>query len=898
MRRAVGLVVRLLSRLIQLAIVLLTLVLVVVMVFGAITTQRGWPQTSGVVSLAGLHGQVQVVRDQNGILEITADDPHDLFMAQGYAHAQERMWQMEISRRIGAGRLSELFGSSTVDTDRYVRTLGWRIAAQRDLEAMSPDSVAILRAYAEGVNAWINEHNGRLSTSFVFAGLKAGIGGVGGYTLEPWTALDTATWQKVQAWSLGGNLDTEIFRLLADARLGSRAKTDELFPAYDSTAPVITPTGLKGSGGAGAPGGTAAVRTSTGAAATTAIALTPGNASALADIARMSSSVTALAGLDRGDGLVGSHGVGSNNWVVSGDRTQSGKPILANDPHLGFSMPSVWIINGLHCREVDDACPWNVAGVSFPGAPGVVLGHNAHIAWGATNVGPDTQDLFLESVDKGDPTRYIFEGRSTPFDVRHETIKVAGGADVALDVRSTGHGVVLSDVDSRLKDGPVLSLRWTTTAETDLALESFFKIDIASNFDEFRAAFDGYGSPSQNFIYADVDGHIGYVLPGLISLREPATPAAACAAGATCLPTYDDGDRVRDGASGAAEWVGYVPRKALPWQLDPAGGQIVSANNAAVDDKYPYFIGDDWDPGYRAARISQLLAEVKGKLTVDDMRPIEMDTQVLRSDSMIPALLSLNPNPATSEGTLLLQRIADWDGQCDEDSYGCAAYMAVELALQRAIFDDDLGPIARDYVGTPFAWKALVQTLLTPSSRWWDLSVPGADPTHDPTGLVGAAIDGAAADLKKTQSDPANWHWGTFHKVTFREGTLGSSGILPLELYFNPPGRGVAGADGAIDNNYYRISRAYPDPQDPDYTLLGLGEVFDVTNGPSLRFIADMNDLDGAQIVITTGQSGNPFAAHYGDMIALWASGETVALPFSAGNVAASAVETLTLSPR
>jgi len=897
MRRAGGLVVRALSRLIQLALVLVTLALVVVMVFGAITTQRGWPQTTGTITLPFLNSQVQVIRDRNGILQITADDPHDLFMAQGYVHAQERMWQMEISRRIGAGRLSELFGSSTLDTDRYVRTLGWRIAAQRDLDAMSPDSKAILEAYSAGVNAWIDEHNGRLSTPFVFTGLKAGIGGVGGYTLEPWTPLDTATWQKVQAWSLGGNIDTEVFRLLADARLGSQARTDELFPAYDSTAPVITPTGLKGSGGAGAPGGTAAASASSGTEATAALALTPGREAALADIARLSSTVAAMAGLDRGDGLVGSHGVGSNNWVVSGHRTQSGKPILANDPHLGFSMPSVWIINGLHCRQVSDTCPWDVAGVSFPGAPGVVLGHNAHIAWGATNVAPDTQDLFLESVDKADPTRYIFKGQSVPFAVRHETIKVAGGADVELDIRSTGHGVVLSDVDGRLKDGPVLSLRWTTTAETDLALESFFKIDVATNFDEFKAAFDGYGSPSQNFIYADVKGHIGYVLPGLIPLRDPATPAPACAA-STCIPTYDRGDRVRDGASGTEEWVGYVPRDALPWQLDPAGGQIVSANNAPVDGQYPYYIGDDWDPGYRAARISQLLGEIKGKITVDDMRSIEMDAHVPRSTSMIAALMSLKPNPATAEGQLLLQRVRDWDGACDVNSYGCAAYMTIELALQRAIFDDDLGPIARDYVGTPFAWRALVQTLLTPSSRWWDLNVEGVAPTHDPTGLVSSAIDGAAAELKKTQSDPANWHWGTFHKVTFKEGTLGSSGILPIELYFNPSGRAVAGADGTIDNNYYRISRAYADPQDPDYTPLGLGEVFDVTNGPSLRFIADMNDLDAAQIVITTGQSGNPFAAHYGDMIPLWASGQTVELPFSARNVAASAVETLTLSPR
>jgi penicillin amidase len=274
-----------------------------------------------------------------------------------------------------------------------------------------------------------------------------------------------------------------------------------------------------------------------------------------------------------------------------------------------------------------------------------------------------------------------------------------------------------------------------------------------------------------------------------------------------------------------------------------------------------------------------------------------MDTKVLRADSVIPALMALNPAPSTGDGQVLLQRIRDWDHECTIDSYGCAAYMAVELALQRAIFDDELGPIARDYVGSPFAWRALVAVLQAPSSAWWNVTGSDSASTHDPAGLIASAIDGAAADLRKADGDPASWHWGTLHQVTFRESTLGMSGILPLELYFNPAGRGVAGADGTIDNNYYRISRAYPDPAKPEYKPVGLGQVFEVSNGPSLRFTVDMSDLDAAEIMITTGQSGNPFDAHYGDLIPLWAIGESVALPFSASNVAASAVEALTLAP-
>ncbi|MEO8273538.1 MAG: penicillin acylase family protein [Chloroflexota bacterium] len=882
---------RLVVQLVQLVVLLLILALLAVVVMGAVTTQRGWAQTSGTLTVKALHRPATVQRDRAGIIQITADDRHDLFVAQGYVHAQERMWQMEISRRIGAGRLAELFGKSQLETDTYIRTLGWRVAAERDLAAMSPESIAILQAYADGINAWIDEHNGNLSTPFVVAGVLSGNLGVGGYALEPWTPLDTATWQKVQAWSLGGNLDQEIFRLLADGTLGA-ARTDELFPEYSDGAPVITPTGLAGSGGAGAGSGPV----SAGQRQDAPVALTSEHASALADLARIGSSISALAGLDRGDGLVGSHGVGSNNWVVSGDRTISGKPILANDPHLGFGMPSVWIMNGLHCRTIQAGCAWDVVGVSFPGAPAVVLGHNARIAWGATNVGPDTQDLFLETPSTVDPAGfYIYKGASVAFEIRHETIKVAGGADVVVNVRSTRHGVVLSDVDKRLAGGPVLALRWTTTAEADTALETFFKVDNATSFDEFKAAFDGYGSPSQNFIYADVDGHIGYVLPGLIPIR-----AGGCPPNARCAYVpgrHDTGERVRDGTSGAAEWTGYIPRDQLPWQLDPAGGQIVSANNAAVDAQFPYWLGRDWDPGYRAARIIDRLAAIPGKIGAEDMREIQMDTYVGRADKVMPRLEAIGPDTKTEDGRLLWQSMVNWDHQCGVESTGCAAYMTVELALERAIFDDELGALAREYVGSTFSWEALISLLGRPLNAWWQDTTPGAPEGINAATTAGAAIDATAAALRKAYGDPANWTWGRLHTVQFKEGTLGSSGILPLEWYFDPAAIPVAGADGAIDNNYYRVSRAYPDPEDPDYVPLGITEVFGVTNGPSYRLTVDMNDLDGARIMITTGQSGNPFDPHYGDMIGPWARGETVSLPFSRPNIAASTVQTLTLSP-
>jgi penicillin amidase len=878
MRGALGFGGRLVVRLFKLVVLVVILALLAVLVMGAITTSRGWPQTTGTIAIDGLTGNVRVVRDNAGILHLTADDPHDLFMAQGYVHAQERMWQMEISRRIGAGRLAELFGASALDRDKYIRTLGWREAAKRDLEAMSPATKAILQAYSDGVNAWITEHDGRLSTPFVVAGLLSGSGGIGGFKLEPWTPLDTATWQKVQAWSLGGNVDSEIFRLLADARLGSPARTDELFPPYDPTMPVITPSGLEGSGGAGA---TAAAPVIISAHVDATASLSDEHVAALADLGRLGSSVSAMAGLGQTAGLIGSNGIGSNNWVVSGEHTRSGDPILANDPHLGFGMPSVWIMNGLHCRQVTEACPWDVVGVTFPGAPAVVLGHNAQIAWGATNVNPDTQDLFLISPDTSDPQgHYLHDGQRLAYDVRREPIKVAGGDTIVLEVRSTVQGVVLSDVDDRLRGGPILALRWTSTAEVDLTLESFFHIDVASNFDEFRAAFDSYGSPSQNFVYADVDGHIGYVLPGLIPTRGGA-----------------DGARVRNGGSSADDWTGYIPREDLPWQLDPAGGQIVSANNAAVDDGYPFAIGNEWDPGYRAARITELLSQAGEKVDVDTMRDIQVDTHVLRADRILPLLLGTAPSPQTDDGSILLERLAGWDRDCAIDSVGCAAYMAVEVAVQRAIFDDELGPLARDYVGSTMAWEALRKLLADPGSSWWNDATPGAAAASGPGARIAAALDATGAAMRAAFGEPTNWTWGRLHQVQFKDSTLGTSGLLPLELYFNSQARPVAGADGAIDNNYYQVSRAYPDPDDPTSKGVGLEELFDVTNGPSYRLVVDMGDLNGARIIITTGQSGNAFDRHAIDLIPLWANGDAVSLPFSEANILANAAETLTLTP-
>jgi penicillin amidase len=870
------------SRLVRIVILL---ALVVVIAGGgllAFVTVRALPQTDGKLSVAGLDSSVSVLRDSAGIAQIYADSPHDLFLAEGYVHAQDRLWQMEVWRHISSGRLSELFGKSTYDQDRFIRTLGWREAAKRDLEAVSPEGLDALQAYADGVNAYIDRHRGELGAAFVVTGFQSGLGGIGGYDIEPWTPLDSLAWQKVQAWQLGGNFDSEVFRLLADKKLGDPKLTNQLFPAYSPDMPVITPTGLEGSGGAGASidGSGAATRSGSEDAAIAA-AFDADAATALRHVAALGDDVLALAGLDEGSGLAGDHQVGSNNWVVGPENSASGGALLANDPHLGISMPSVWYMNGLHCRDVSDECPYDVVGVSFPGIPGVVLGHNRRIAWGATNVDPDVQDLYVEEIDPDEPDNYLYKGESVPFEVREETIKVAGGDDVNMEVRETRHGPILNDVDERLADAPPLALRWTATSEVDGTFDAILRIDTAADFDQFHAAFATYGAPSQNFVYADIDGHIGYVLPGLIPIRADGR---------------DHGARVRSGSDGEHEWKGMIPTEDLPWQLDPPSGLIVTANNAAVDADYPYFVASEWDPGYRAERISALVeaAAKNGDLTTDTLRDIQMDGRVLRADKVTPAIDAAEPS--TADGKTVRDRILAWDGQARTDSVGATAYLVTEDRILRGLFDDELDDLAREYVGGSSSWQALIRLLDDPESAWWD-DTATTGRTEVESDIVAAALDEAGAELRRTLGDPNAWTWGKLHQATFREQTLGTSGIGPLEGYFNKGPYPLAGAAGAVDNNYYRPSRGYPDPDDPEAGPGSLADVFEVTNLPSYRLTIDMTDLDGARIVQTTGQSGNPFDSHYGDLIDEWIAGETVALPFTEDAVDAATVKRLELVP-
>ncbi len=871
----------------RLAAVLVVLLVVVVLAVGGLigyVAGRALPTTSGTLHVAGLTGPVTVYRDPAGIAQIVADTPDDLFFAQGWVHASERMWQMEIWRHIGAGRLSELFGKSQLDTDAFIRTLGWRQSGEADYAAASPGTRRALERYAAGVNAWLDANKGKLGLPFVVAGLVSGKGsGLDGYQPEPWTPVDTTTFAKLQAWSLGGNVTTEIFKTLVDARLaGNRALTDALTPPYPSTNPTILDSGT----GATAPAvtGTSAVGGPAASSPVAASTFTPAVRTGLARLSALAGSLTALAGLAPATDAIGMRGVGSNDWVVAPSKSATGTALLANDPHLGIQMPSIWFINGLHCRVVSGACPYDVQGVTFPGTPGVILGHNAKIAWGVTNVGPDVEDLFVETPDPHNPANYLYKGQSIPYTTRQETIKVAGGEPVTLTVRSTVHGPVVTDVFSDLKgSGMVYALRWTALTEPDGVLESFLGIDVASDFPSFQAAMKGYGAPSQNFVYADVAGNIGWQVPGRLPIR----------------PKGDTGDRPVDGASGAHDWLGYVPFDELPHLYNPPSGMIVTANNQVVGPSYPYFLGSDWDAGWRAARITQMLKEAaaRGGVTLADLGAIQTDTRLLRADSVVPAFQAAKP--ATTDGQRVQALVGAWNRRCDTASQGCAAYEVAEWRLLRAVFDPWLGTLSQQYVGTDPSRVALRVALADPASPFWNDPSTVATETRDER--LAGALDAAGADLRAALGDPSRWTWGSLHLGRFEEQTLGTSGIAPLEALLDQGPFGFPGTSGAVLNTTTTFGAFYPDPAKPDSTAWAkpgtLFAAFQASTIPSYRFTIDLGNMDGARIVQTTGQSGNPFDRHYGDMIDDWIAGRTFAFPFTLDVIRKSAASTLTIEP-
>ncbi|OXM45002.1 penicillin acylase family protein [Amycolatopsis alba] len=814
--------------------------------------RHSFPTVEGTLAVPGLTGPAEVLRDGYGVPQIYADNPHDLFLAQGYTHAQDRFWEMDVRRHITSGRLSELFGESQVVTDSTVRTMGWRQVAEQELPLLSQRTRDYLQAYADGVNAYLAEHSGTgLSLEYTVLGVINS-----GYTPAPWTPADSVAWLKAMAWDLNGTVTDQARHAMLAAVMPPET-IRQLYPDYDFQRwePTVQP------------GETSRDPKPVGGGSTAPSSADPGTgdmAGALRDAAEASTALDDVLG-PRGEGI------GSNGWVVSGKLTASGKPMLANDPHLAPQMPSLWYQNGLHCRSVGKDCPFDVSGFGFSGMPGVIIGHNADISWGLTNLGPADTDLYLERVTDGD---YEYQGRKVPLQTRQEVIKVAGGKDRVITVRSTGHGPILSDVVDRLKSagqsgrspgadpvggGYAVAIKWTAL-QPARTLDAVFELDAARDWHTFRQAASKFAAPAQNMLYADRFGHIGYQAPGLIPVRK-----------------QGDGRYPVPGWTDEYEWTGYIPFDALPSALDPASGYFVNANNAVTDPSYPYLITKAWGDGNRSQRITDLIKQ-GGKLDVAAMQRIQLDTYNVNAETLTPRLLAAQVGKDTEKARNLLR---GWDFTQPADSAPAAYFNAVWRNLLRLMFTDKLtnGAPKVDVDGGG-QWFEVVRGLLDrPDDEFWHN-------TTDPRGLrgrdamLGAAMDDAAKELTdRLGADPGAWRWGELHRLTLKNQTLGT-GPAPVQWLLNRGPYELGGGPATINAAGWNAKKGY-----------------DVNWVPSMRMVVDWANLDSSRWINLTGASGHAFDEHYDDQMPLWQRGESTAWAFGRDAVTAATKNHLTLKP-
>ncbi len=821
------------------------------------------PSDSKTLTLAGLRAPVHIRRDERGIPHIEAANEADLYFAQGYATASDRLWQMDLLRRTARGELAEIFGRPALEEDKRRRIYGFAALSEALVSRTSPATRAALEDYARGVNAYIESRGGKdapLPPEFQIIG----------YQPRPWRPADSLVIGKIFAETLSTTWPTDIARaLLADLPPARRA---QLLPD-SSTLDVIVVGGdgakplSPGKNGIKPPaktppakGRAAKSRAAKSRAANTGGAgLMPGDERELAALLTEVERVEALAksSLERA-GLYMEGRAVSNNWVVGGKRTASGKPLLANDPHLPASAPSIWHMAHLSAPGL------HVAGVTAPGAPGIIIGHNEHIAWGMTNLDPDVQDLYLERFSADQKNFYETPAGLREAVVRREEIKVRKGLTdastetVNFDVTTTRHGPIILE-----REGRRYALRWTALDAERTEFDAFYKINRARDWNEFRDALGSYSGPTQNFVYADTAGHIGYYGAGRIPVRRSG-----------------DGSVPYDGSTDAGEWTGFIPFDELPHLYDPPSGLIVTANSRVVGRGYPHHLTHDWAAPYRSRRIHDLLSR-KPKLTAADFRAVQGDVYSIggRSFAQAAAPLLRGATRARADGAAAagqttsdegrLRAAADalerWDGRVTTDSTVAPLVAEMSIAFRRRILNEALGE-AR---ARSFRWGSydlFFNRVAAERPAEW---LPKEFKSYGE--LLRACFDDARAALvKRLGADEAQWTWGRYSPARFAHPLA----VIPF----------IGG-------------RFTIEPFPVDGSGWSAGATVNVGAGVSMRFIADVSDWDKTQQGIALGQSGDPASPHWSDQLADWRAVTPRPFPFSARAVAAHACETLRLAP-
>jgi penicillin amidase len=787
------------------------------------------PQLEGAIQVAGLSAPVEVLRDARGVPHLRASSLQDLFFAQGYVTAQDRLWQMDLSRRLAEGELSGVFGERTLGLDLENRTLGFRQVSQRALAELSPEARTRLTAYASGVNAFIASHRDRLPLEFHLLN----------YQPRPWGESDSLGVALNLVKTLNTTWRRDLMRERIRAKLGSELSAD-LFPDHSpldepvaelAATPGRMPKKTSSLSFRGVPQARDDEESRTSVTFRARFLASLGMTSEVDD-----PTLAALlsAGGDRNPGL------GSNNWVVSGAHTQSGKPLLANDPHLDHSVPSVWYM--IHLK----APGLNVSGVSLPGLPLVIIGHNEKIAWGMTNTGPDVQDLYTESFDSGAPNRYLHNGAWVDAEVRDEVVKVRRKRDYRFTVKVTRHGPIVAHPGGR-----DLALRWT--ALEPHALSALFnavsKINLARNWEQFTAALHDYTGPMQNFVYADMDGNIGYYAAAWVPIRKQGT-------GAVPMP----------GSTDDYDWTGYIPFEDLPHSYNPSKGMIATANGRVVSDDYPYFITSHWDAPFRTARIFQLLRAAKA-FTVDDMLRIQTDIVTLEDSWLAGQLLKadFHHQPQDPDAQYAISLLRHWDGEARMDSAATLVCEVTRQALLERILKPKLGDDLSGY-----HWGMSTTFLENVLANNWTRWLPRGDSSFEET-LIKSLEEGVKEIPSRVGSRSHDaWKWGN---------------TIPLTFY-HPLGQGFPLLG--------RLLNIGPFPQAGTATTV---KATTTRHGPSMRMVVDFSNLDHSVQNITLGESGQVFSPYYQDQFDAWYNGRSFAMSFSDAAVEQATVHKLVLGP-
>jgi penicillin amidase len=750
---------------------------------GNLWLRTSLPTTSGTVEVPGIGAAVAIERGERGIVTIRAASETDAAFALGFAHAQDRLFQMDFMRRIGAGRLSEVMGAATVDTDIFMRTLGLYRAAEANLPMMSPAFRATLEAYSKGVNAFLDSRGGALPPEFQL--LR--------YRPEHWRPADSLVWGKLMAFQLSGNWSGELLRYRL-SRMLEPEMLRQIWPAPDSD------PGLP-------------------------IATKPDDSAAGS---RLHDPV--LAALQ--ERPLGA----SNSFVLAGNRTASGKPILGNDPHLALQSPSQWYLVRIETPEL------TLAGATAPGVPQLIIGHNGKVAWSFTTTQGDTQDLFVERPAPDDPQRYLIPGGTAPFEVRHETIRVDGGDDIVARVRQSRHGPILSDAPSLDWGDPnhVLALAWPALNADDGTADALFRMNRAGSAAELRGILADFDSPQQNVLFADIDGNIGFVAAGRVPIRKALHAASQMPA---------------PGWTGAYDWSGFLPFDQLPNSFNPTQGWVATANNKIVDEAYPHFLAGRWEAPYRIDRLRELLLATP-RHDLDTAGAIQMDSvwQGGREYAAFTLFMLSGGAPETSISRHVLDLMKVWDGQTSRDRMEPLFFWSWLAEFNRLVFADELGPLY-DRVNTA-EFVSPDNIYLSKDFRWCDNSETLERETCAYQARM--AIETVLHRLSLSYgSEPSDWRWGTAHQARLPHPIFDR--IPVLRDWLHEP----VESDG--DN--FTLNRG-------TFAVGTDGIEFPHVHGPGLRVIFDLADLDRSRFIIAGGQSGNPLSPYYRDQVDLWRDGQ------------------------